>query len=181
MTGWSNWLSQITAAPSVNYGTASMILAAASINSGGTYVPTNWQIYLTTASLMLIHGCISSLPTRLIARFNACGSTFNMIALVIVIIMIPAATNRQSQGLPKFNSAADVWGGFHYSEQNRHRSLANANTIQVLSITVLNFQLPFVFLCPSWASSGPAQAMILRFISRKNAVMPILQHHAQLS
>jgi len=110
LTGWSNWLSQITGAPSVNYGTASMILAAASIQSGGSYAPENWQVYLLTICLMLIHGCISSLPTAVIARFNACGSTFNMIALVIVIIMIPAGTNRTSQGLPRFNSSASVWG-----------------------------------------------------------------------
>jgi len=31
ITGWSNWLCQITGAPSVNYGTAAMTLAAASM------------------------------------------------------------------------------------------------------------------------------------------------------
>lgn len=31
VTGWSNWLGQITGAPSVNYGTAAMVLAAGSI------------------------------------------------------------------------------------------------------------------------------------------------------
>lgn len=110
ITGWSNWLSQITGAPSVNYGTASMILAAASIQSGGSYVPQNYQVWLMAAALQLIHGTISSMPTRWIGRFNAVGSGFNMLALVVVVIIIPAATNRQSQGLSRFNSAADVWG-----------------------------------------------------------------------
>jgi hypothetical protein len=43
VTGWSNWLGQITAAPSVDYGVAAMVLAAASIQNPG-YVPTNYQV-----------------------------------------------------------------------------------------------------------------------------------------
>ena len=39
ITGWSNWIGQITAAPSVDYSLAAMILAAASIEYPG-YVPT---------------------------------------------------------------------------------------------------------------------------------------------
>lgn len=72
ITGWSNWLAQITAAPSINYGNASMILAAASIQNPG-YVPTNWQVYLLTALIMVIHCGISSMPTRYLAQFNAVG------------------------------------------------------------------------------------------------------------
>ena len=36
-----------------------------------------------------------------------------MIALFIVIIMIPAGTNRKEQGLPKFTPAKEVWGSFY--------------------------------------------------------------------
>lgn len=46
ITGWSNWLGQVTAAPSVDYGTAAMILAAASIQNP-SYVPTNYQASLS--------------------------------------------------------------------------------------------------------------------------------------
>lgn len=112
ITGWSNWLGQITGAPSVNYGTASMILAAASI-SNPDYVPQNYQVYLLTVFLMLIHGCMASLPTRWIARVNNAGSTFNMIALVVVIILIPAGTNREDQGLPRFTPSSEVWGDIY--------------------------------------------------------------------
>ena len=62
---------------------------------------------------MLIHGCISSMPTKWIANFNSVGSTFNMVALIVVIILIPASTNRESQGLPKFSGASIVWGNFY--------------------------------------------------------------------
>lgn len=112
LTGWSNWMAQVTGAPSVDYAMAAMILAAASIGNPD-YVPENYQIFLLTVIIMLIHGCISSMPTRWIANFNSVGSTLNIIGLIIVIILIPAATKREDLGLPKFKSSADVWGNFY--------------------------------------------------------------------
>ena len=125
ITGWSNWLGQVTAAPSgmaswnrlhiilicvaVNYGTAAMILAAASITNPD-YTPTNYQTFLLTVFIMLIHGVMSSLPTRWIAQINSGGSTFNIIALIVVVILIPAGTDRESRGLSKFTSSSEVWG-----------------------------------------------------------------------
>lgn len=93
------------AAPSVNYGTASMMLAAGTIYNPG-YVPTNYQTFLLTTLLMLLHGVISSMPTKWIAQFNSYGSIFNIICLLIVIIAIPSGTTNS----PKFNSSGDVWG-----------------------------------------------------------------------
>lgn len=72
ITGWSNWLAQITAAPSINYGNASMILAAASIQNP-SYTPEAYQVYLLTALIMVVHCFISSMPTKWIAQFNAAG------------------------------------------------------------------------------------------------------------
>ena len=112
VTGWSNWLCQVTGAPSVDYALASMILAAGSINNPD-FVPQNYQVWLLTTIIMLIHGCISSMPTRWIATFNSYGSSFNILALVIVVITIPAATNRESQGLPRFTKSSTVWGNFY--------------------------------------------------------------------
>ncbi|KAK4545715.1 hypothetical protein LTR36_002669 [Oleoguttula mirabilis] len=112
ITGWSNWLGQVTGAPSVNYGTSAMILASASIQNP-EYVPTSYQTYLLTVLLMLIHGCMASLPTRWIARVNSAGSTFNIIALIVVLIVIPSATDRVSRGLTKFNPSSEVWGDIY--------------------------------------------------------------------
>ncbi|KAK5708969.1 GABA/polyamine transporter [Elasticomyces elasticus] len=109
ITGWSNWMGQVTGAPSVNYGTAAMTLAAASI-ANPSYTPTNYQTFLLTVLLQLIHGCMASLPTRWIARVNSAGSTFNIIALIVVIIIIPAACDRSAYDLPKFSPSREVWG-----------------------------------------------------------------------
>jgi amino acid transporter len=90
-----------------------MILAAASITNPN-YVPTNWQTYLLTVFIMLIHACISSMPTKWIAQFNSYGSTFNMIGLVVVIIMIPASVTDyvdpvSGDTFPKFLPSSQVW------------------------------------------------------------------------
>ncbi|KAL0254310.1 GABA/polyamine transporter [Diplodia seriata] len=109
VTGWSNWLAQITAAPSVDYGIAAMILAAASIQNPA-YTPTNYQTFLLTTLLMILHAIMSSMPTKWLAQANSAGSTFNILALIAVIIMIPAGTNREDQGLPRFTPSSEVWG-----------------------------------------------------------------------
>jgi amino acid transporter len=105
ITGWSNWIGLLTAAPSVNYALSAMILAAVSISNPG-YIPTNWHAFLLTALIMIIHSGISSMPTKWIARFNLYGSTLNMLALITVIITIPAGT----KNTPRFRPSKEVWG-----------------------------------------------------------------------
>ena len=89
-----------------------MILACGSIQNPH-YTPTNYQTFLLTVFIMMIHSCMASLPTKWIARVNSAGSTFNIIALFVVIILIPAACNRASRGLSQFNSSSDVWGDIY--------------------------------------------------------------------
>ncbi|TAQ83720.1 hypothetical protein B7494_g7955 [Chlorociboria aeruginascens] len=107
LTGWSNFFVQVTGAPSVDYALSAMILAAASITHPD-YVPTNYQTFLLTVLVMIIHACISSMPTLWIARFNSWGSTLNMIALVVVIIIIPASVTGTAD-TPKFLPSSQVW------------------------------------------------------------------------
>ena len=91
-----------------------MILASASITNPD-FIPTSYQTFLLTAFIMLIHACISSMPTKWIANFNSYGSTLNILGLIIVIILIPAGTNRESQGLPRFTPSSEVWGDIYNS------------------------------------------------------------------
>lgn len=109
IVGWSNYLVQVTGAPSVDYAGASMILALKTL-SDPDYEATNGQLYLLTMALTTVNSLISSLPTKVISRFNMIGSTFNMLFLFIVFVMILGGDNRESQGLPKFNSNAQAWG-----------------------------------------------------------------------
>jgi amino acid transporter len=86
-----------------------MILAAGSMTNPD-YVPQDYQVWLLTTLLMLIHACISSMPTRWIAEFNSIGSSLNIGALLVVTVLIPAGTNRETQGLPRFAASSEVWG-----------------------------------------------------------------------
>ncbi|KAI1077513.1 amino acid transporter [Whalleya microplaca] len=105
ITGWSNWLVQVTGAPSVDYGCAAMILAAASITHPD-YIPTDYQTFLLTVFIMVLHGCISSMPTLWIANFNSVGTVINILCLLITIIIIPAA----AMNVPKFQPNDVAWG-----------------------------------------------------------------------
>ena len=82
-----------------------MVLATASLVNPD-YNVENYQIFLLTTIFMLIHGCISSMPTLYIARFNSVGTSMNIIILIVVVILIPAATTN----VPKFTDSATVWG-----------------------------------------------------------------------
>ncbi|KAI0863488.1 amino acid permease-domain-containing protein [Xylaria cubensis] len=104
VTGWSNWFVQVTGAPSVNWGGASMILAAASIVNP-SYIPTSYQTFLLTSFIMILHACISSMPTLWIARFNSVGTTINILALIATIIIIPTTT----KNVPKFQPSSVAW------------------------------------------------------------------------
>jgi amino acid transporter len=104
VTGWSSWIGQVTGAPSVNYSVAAMILAARSITNPN-YTSTNYELFLLTTFLMVTQSCLSSMPTKWIAVFNSLGSTFNMVAVLIVIILIPTATMTD----PKFRPSEKVW------------------------------------------------------------------------
>ncbi|KAL1603855.1 GABA/polyamine transporter [Paraconiothyrium brasiliense] len=100
------------AGTAVNYGTAAMILAAASIQNP-SYVPEDYHTFLLTTFIMLIHGVMSSLPTKMLARVNTIGSTFNILALIVVLILIPAGTDRTDRGLPRFTPSSEVWGDIY--------------------------------------------------------------------
>ncbi|KAI9722639.1 MAG: hypothetical protein M1812_001570 [Candelaria pacifica] len=112
LTGWSNWLALVSAAPSIDYTLSAMTLAAASIRKP-SYTPQEYQVFLLAVFVMLIHGCISSMPTRWIAHFNYVSTIFNMVALLIVMVMIPASTTRPEQNLPRFTPSSEVWGTFY--------------------------------------------------------------------
>ncbi|KPM42238.1 putative amino-acid permease [Neonectria ditissima] len=105
ITGWANWLVQVTGAPSVGYGCAGMILAVASMRNPD-YVPTDWQTFLLTVFIMITQSLLSSMPTRWIANFNSVGSIINVACLLITIIIIPTATT----ATPKFQTSDLAWG-----------------------------------------------------------------------
>ncbi|OBA21166.1 amino acid transporter [Metschnikowia bicuspidata var. bicuspidata NRRL YB-4993] len=110
-TSFSNWMCQITAAPSVNYSGACFILSLASYRSG--YVASTGVYYALTTAIMIMHAIISCMPTKYLAQFNNIGTLINMIFLIIVFVIIFACNDRLDMydgAIPKFNSNSKAWG-----------------------------------------------------------------------
>lgn len=108
---FSNWMCQITAAPSVNYSGAWLMYSMGSYTTG--FSPTTGQVYGLATAIMFSHAVISSLPTRYLAHFNNFGTAVNMVFLVIVFVVIFAANDRVSMyggQVAKFNSNSQAWG-----------------------------------------------------------------------
>lgn len=76
------------------------------------YVPTEWQTFLLTTFIMIIHACISSMPTLWIANFNSVGTVINILCLIITIIIIPAAAT----ATPKFQPNDFAWSVYNQTE-----------------------------------------------------------------
>lgn len=117
LTCWSNWLCQITAAPSVNNSCACLILALRSYNSSGIS-PTKGEIYGLGTGIQIVHGIISSLPTRWLATFNSVGTITNILFLVIVFVMILAGNHRQDYypDTSKFNDNGFAWSFYNQTD-----------------------------------------------------------------
>lgn len=117
LCAFSNWLCQITAAPSVNYSGAWLMFSLGSYTTG--FVPTTGQVYGLATGIMVSHAFISSLPTKYLAQFNNLGTAINMIFLVIVFVIIFAGNDRVNMyngTIPKFNSNSEAWSFDNQSE-----------------------------------------------------------------
>lgn len=106
LTGWSNWLCQVTSSPSIDYSMASMILALKTKHDP-SYSASNWHVYLLTVAIMIVQSMLSSMPTKFLARFNSFGTMLNSVALLVALVIILAGNNRPE---PKFNPSNEVWG-----------------------------------------------------------------------
>ncbi|VUG18204.1 GPT1 [Brettanomyces bruxellensis] len=108
IVGWSNYFYQVTGAPSVGYGCASMVLALASV-ANPNYVYQTWHCYLLTVAITTVCAVLASLPTKWIAGINAATSVLNIVFLFISWVFMLGGNNRVDQGLPKFNSDSFAW------------------------------------------------------------------------
>ncbi|VEU20045.1 DEKNAAC100645 [Brettanomyces naardenensis] len=109
IVGWSNYFVQVTGAPSVGYGCASMILALNQITHPD-YVFENWHCYLLTVALTFLGAIIASAPTKWIAYINSGSTILNLVFLFISFVVMLGGNNRTEQGLSKFNSNSIAWG-----------------------------------------------------------------------
>lgn len=70
LCGWFNILGQVAGLASTEYGCAQLLLAAVSMNTNFSYVPTNRQTVGVMAAITLLHGILNSMNTKVLERMT---------------------------------------------------------------------------------------------------------------
>ncbi|RPD65353.1 APC amino acid permease [Lentinus tigrinus ALCF2SS1-6] len=103
----SNSIGLIAGLAGVDWGCAVQVMAAVSISTDESFVPTTGQIYGLFIALLICHGIVASLATHVIARLQGFYITFNVLLCLAVIISLAVATPSDFR-----NSASYAFGGF---------------------------------------------------------------------
>lgn len=81
-----------------------MILTTAKL-AHSDYTAATWHVYLMLLALLFVEGLLTMNSTKFLGQLNAVGTAANIIALIILIIWMPAG----SFNSPKTNSNHYVW------------------------------------------------------------------------
>lgn len=110
VTGWLNLLGQIAGVASSEWGSAALLLAAVSMNSGlnddGTFVyqPTYGQTVGVMAALTVLAGLVNSLSTRWMEMMTKTYVIFHILVLITCSVSLLALAQPQN-GTPKHDGA----------------------------------------------------------------------------
>lgn len=88
LCGWFNILGQVAGLASTEYGCAQLLLAAVSMNTNFSYVPTNRQTVGVMAAITLLHGVLNSMNTKFLERITRGYVIFHIGVLVICCITL---------------------------------------------------------------------------------------------
>ncbi|GJN88492.1 hypothetical protein Rhopal_001458-T1 [Rhodotorula paludigena] len=88
VVGWLNLLGQIAGVASTEWGLSGMILACASISTDGRYVASAGHQMAVYTCLLIIHGLINSIGTKLIAGFTRIFVFVNLGTLFAIVIAL---------------------------------------------------------------------------------------------
>ncbi|KAI0671134.1 amino acid transporter [Trametes maxima] len=88
ITGWANVTGQITLVCSIDYTVAQMITAAIAVGTDGAVVLGAGPTYGILVAILVVHGCICSAATRVLARMNLFYGILTAGATVAAIIAL---------------------------------------------------------------------------------------------
>ncbi|KAH9824142.1 amino acid/polyamine transporter I [Melampsora americana] len=86
LVGWLNLIGQIAAVASPEFALSQMIWSAYTISTGDEFTPSKVQIVGVFAGLLILHGAINSLNTRLLARITRIFVFINFFTTFSVIL-----------------------------------------------------------------------------------------------
>ncbi|ETW76157.1 amino acid transporter [Heterobasidion irregulare TC 32-1] len=107
VVGYSNSVEIVAGGASCGWGLALQIMAAVSIGSDMTFVPTTAQNFGVYAAVLLFQGVICSVAVKYIARLQTVYVILNVVLCLAIIIGLPAATPTELK-----NTASFAFGDF---------------------------------------------------------------------
>ncbi|KAJ7452692.1 APC amino acid permease [Mycena galericulata] len=107
MVGYTNTITYISGVAGVGWSSATAIMAAASIGSDGSFVPTVHQTYGVFIAILVVYTFLASCATKVLARFQYIFIALNLGLVLLMVIGLPAATPAEFK-----NSAKYAFGGF---------------------------------------------------------------------
>jgi len=108
LVGYANTIGMVAGLASIDWGCAVQIMAAANINSNGTFEATSAQLFGVYAAVVLSHAVLCSLGTAVLARLQNLYIALNVLLCLAIIIGLPAATPSEFK-----NTASFALGSFY--------------------------------------------------------------------
>ncbi|GAA6003352.1 uncharacterized protein JCM10292_003873 [Rhodotorula paludigena] len=108
--GWLNLLGQAAGVASTEFGLSQMIFAAVSLSTNGRFVANHWQTYLLFLGLLLIHGTLNSVGTRLLSTMTRTFVFFNLGTVIAVVISLLACTDNKNSASYTFTHHINASG-----------------------------------------------------------------------
>ena len=100
VTGWLNLLGQLAGIASAEWGAAALLLAAISIASDFTYLPTINQTGATMVGMVVMSGLVNSLSTYWLEKMTRSYVIFHVLVLVSCVIALLVMAKPEN-GTPK--------------------------------------------------------------------------------
>ncbi|KAL8714162.1 MAG: hypothetical protein Q9220_001891 [cf. Caloplaca sp. 1 TL-2023] len=110
ITGWLNLLGQIAGVASSEYGAAQLLLAAVSMGSNFTYVPTTGTIIGVMAALTVLTGLVNSLSTYWMEKMTKTYVIFHILILVTCSIALLAKCDNRHNATYVFTDVDSTSG-----------------------------------------------------------------------
>ncbi|EIW55875.1 APC amino acid permease [Trametes versicolor FP-101664 SS1] len=107
VVGYSNSMGLIAGLASIDWGCAVQLMAAVSIGTNESFIPTTGQTFAVYVALLICHGVVASLATSVIARLQGIYVVLNILLCFAIIVALPIATPHEFK-----NSASYAFGGF---------------------------------------------------------------------
>ncbi|KAH9896736.1 APC amino acid permease [Cubamyces lactineus] len=111
IVAYTNCIGLVAGFASVEWGLAVQIMAAVTIGTDSSFVPTTAQTFALYVALLIVHGFLSSLATSAIALLQTIYVAVNTLLPLAVVVAMPIATPKEFK-----NTAAYAFGAFTTSK-----------------------------------------------------------------